>query len=68
MTTLLPSFNGNETWKKSKIQTNLDCRLTGVKRLATPDPNFFLFQIPTCVKNEVTLIYENSHLDVKVLT
>ena len=42
--TLLPSFNGNETRTKSEIQTSLDCRLTGVKRLATLNPNFFLFR------------------------
>ena len=51
MTMLLPSFNGNETRIKTEIQTSLDCRLTGVKRLAVLNygnniiygsfPNFF---------------------------
>ena len=39
--TLLPSLNGNKTWTNTEIQTSLDSRLTGVKRLATLDPNFF---------------------------
>lgn len=42
--TLLPSFNGSKTGRKPEIQTSLDTRLTRVKRLATLDPNFFLFQ------------------------
>ncbi len=42
MTTLLPSFNEKETWKNTEIQTSLDCQLTGVKRLASLDPSFFI--------------------------
>ena len=41
--TLLPSFNGKKTRTNIEIRASLDYRLTGVKRLATLDPNFFLF-------------------------
>jgi len=40
--TLLPSFN--EIRGNAEILANPDSRLTGVKRLATLDPSFFLLQ------------------------
>lgn len=42
MTTLLPSFNENETQTKSEILTSRDYRLTDVKWLTLLNP-FFLF-------------------------
>ena len=40
--TLLPSFNGNGIRENAEIRACPDSRLTGVKRLAALDPNFFL--------------------------
>lgn len=49
--TLLPSFNRNGTERTTQIQTSLDSRITGIKRLAALDPNFFLFQRAGALKS-----------------
>jgi len=41
--TLLPSFNGKEILTGKEIQTSRGYLITGVKRLASLDLNFFLF-------------------------